>query len=1009
MNANQNHEISPAERLLTGLGAALLLSATLFFFGPAYLYFNNILELPFFFGEICYYFAGAAAAAFILLALLALPWRPVPHRKITALLFALGFLLWAQGHLLVWNYGLLDGREIEWGRYWLNGAADTVVWVAVLGLALVKTGFVYRLAGKAAYILVLVQAGGLLLTAYFAPAQPGWKSYIIDTETRFAYSGEKNVIILVLDSFQADVFQEIIDEDERFREMFEGFTFFRNALGGYPNTYPSIPLILTGNYYDNSVPIQNFIEKTFSFQSLPLFLKENGFRTEAYPLFQKTIYCKKHIFSNLRSRGFVLDGHDNMLGIYKITFFRHLPHFFKRYFHIRNITMESNQLGYNMEFMLALRKEAVVFTDDPVFKFYHLVGAHAPFTLNEKLEYEELETNRTGLVSQSKANLLIAGELISKLKELDIYEVSMIIVIGDHGRSSSNLGINIEQLSFSENEGEPELVSKDVIASAIPLILVKPFGTGETLQISDAPVTLADIPKTVLTALDLDGECPGFSMFEVAEEAQRQRRYYYYLWTPEFHKFEKDYLPLMQEYLVEGFSWFNSSWRPAYREYAAGSVIDCTPPPIPWGETLHFGREGGAAPYLGGGWSAPEEGFTWTSGEKASLILPLEETEADLIFTLTASPFLAAGQIERQPVVIWVNGEKVGEWVFSEKGERKVVIPNKLLEYPYTGITLELPGAASPAEMDTGEDTRVLALAVQEIRMTLLEKYRFGSPITFGREGNAGLYLAEGWSEPEKEHTWTDGSSAALTLPVAETEAALILTARFSPFLAPGAVERQRVNVLVNGRVAARWLIDREGAQEKKVIISASLQNGPNLEITFELPDATSPSSAGLSEDGRWLGLAVENILIAELPFYRWGTSIRFGYRGNAPRYQWEGWSVPEGEFTWSDGEEAVLLLSTTPAEKDLRLKAFLFAYFPEEALEQQRIEVQVNGRIAGRWVIGERTMQELELSIPREWVQDNLLELVFRFPDAVSPSALGTGADGRTLGAGFYTIVIEE
>ena len=42
-------------------------------------------------------------------------------KKVTALFFAIGLLLWIQGNIMVWNYGLLDGHIIPWGDYFWNG------------------------------------------------------------------------------------------------------------------------------------------------------------------------------------------------------------------------------------------------------------------------------------------------------------------------------------------------------------------------------------------------------------------------------------------------------------------------------------------------------------------------------------------------------------------------------------------------------------------------------------------------------------------------------------------------------------------------------------------------------------------------------------------------------------------------------------------------------------------------------------------------------------------------
>ncbi len=69
------------------------------------------------------------------------------------------------------------------------------------------------------------------------------------------------------------------NEDEKYRDMFDGFTYYRNTVGGFSTTYPSVTLILSGKYYDNSVPIKDFIKNTSLNNSIPVVLKQNGFRT----------------------------------------------------------------------------------------------------------------------------------------------------------------------------------------------------------------------------------------------------------------------------------------------------------------------------------------------------------------------------------------------------------------------------------------------------------------------------------------------------------------------------------------------------------------------------------------------------------------------------------------------------------------------------------------------------------------------------------------------------------
>ncbi len=99
--------------------------------------------------------------------------------------------------------------------------------------------------------------------------------------------------------FRSDIFQEIINEEEEYNKMFQGFTYYRNAAGGFPSTMASIPLMMTGVYYNNSIPFDEYVNTSYQHASLPKTLKENGYLGWAYES-NRLIYPDPEIFSNAR-------------------------------------------------------------------------------------------------------------------------------------------------------------------------------------------------------------------------------------------------------------------------------------------------------------------------------------------------------------------------------------------------------------------------------------------------------------------------------------------------------------------------------------------------------------------------------------------------------------------------------------------------------------------------------------------------------------------------------------
>lgn len=708
------------------IGAAFLLSFTLLFFGPSYMYYGNILEIPYFYSDMVWIFVAYSLAAAAIISGILLILKGTIHQRAVALVFALGLLFWIQGHILVWDYGILDGREIIWNDYLLNGIIDSAVWIAVLGVALFKAPSFYKHIALASVLLLVVQGGGLAAEIYQAPDEPEWKGYAIgyDDATMFEFSKEQNVIILVLDTFQSDVFQEIIDEDDGYREMFGGFTYYRNAVGGFPTTYASVTFILTGEYYDNSIPIQDFIETAFLDNSIPRALKEDGYRVDLFPLGGAEIYLGDEITSNIgtKQRGKVeraVDAQKGAVELHRLTMFRHVPHILKSYFDFMPFVDlgDNGDIHRDVVFYNSLVSNTAASSEERTLKFYHLWGAHNPYTLNAQLQNENLPQNRSGYKEQAKASLKVAGELIAQLKEHDIYDNSMIFIVGDHGNPHGHIGLHTE--SLSKNDGiESQLVDVNVVATGIPLMLVKPFNSDGDLVISDAPVTLGDIPQTIASELQLSNEFPGVSVLSLNESDERTRKFYHYVWSKEYWDWSKAYLPPMTEYTINGHSWRPNSWKSTYRTYKAGEITTSNPIyEYRCGTIINFAKGGNAQPYQVFGWSYPEEGFTWTDGYSAVLAVQPDKMDSDLILTLVAHPHLGGGDIDQQRVVVIVNGHRVGEWIFDQPTiqEKTIVIPHVVLENDVLHIALELPDAKSPYDLERSEDPRDLALAVRSM------------------------------------------------------------------------------------------------------------------------------------------------------------------------------------------------------------------------------------------------------------------------------------------------------
>jgi hypothetical protein len=710
----------------TKLCVALLISFTLFIFGSANLYFTNVSEFSFLFSMIWYYFVALALIVLVVIFVFLVKIDNKYSEKITVLFFALGLLLWIQGNIIVWNYGLLDGHTIPWADYFWNGIVDAIVWITILAIFFIKSDFIYKHIRIVCILLILVQFVGLMATVSTAPSEPTWKCFSHDSEKLYEFSSDTNVIIIILDTYQSDVFQEIIDENEKYKDMFDGFTYYRNSLSGFPMTEASITNILSGKYYDNSVPIQDFIKNTTLDNSLPVVLKQNGFRTSISAYDFNAIYPTYDVFDDISSEpvgnaGIVQNTNlDDASFLTELTLFRHIPQPLKMMLFSKPLV--PGKIDPDLIMSERFKTQVTVGSSTPTFKIFHLSGAHEPFIINENLESQKLPFNRSGYKSTAKAALSITNALLTSLKKQGTYNNSLIFIVGDHGNHQGYTGLNN---TLNKTMIDSIIVSEAIIPEAIPLILVKPINSTGPLSISDAPVALADIPKTIAESQELANDYPGESLFDNNISRERIRLFYHYdgsndIWNNQSVLAVNGYLPALKEYQINGFSWESGSWNPTYRTLTSRGVQYNLPPIYHSGTTIHFGLGGEVEPYLGIGWGGPENGFMWTSETRSGIIFQMNKPQSDLLLNLQFSPFLVDNKLDHQRLNIWINGHLIKNYTVSTPGPQTiaVVLNRTLLNENIQTVVFELPDATSPYEIGSSPDLRKLGIAVQSFSLT---------------------------------------------------------------------------------------------------------------------------------------------------------------------------------------------------------------------------------------------------------------------------------------------------
>jgi hypothetical protein len=139
--------------------------------------------------------------------------------------------------------------------------------------------------------------------------------------------------------------------------------------------------------------------------------------------------------------------------------------------------------------------------------------------------------------------------------------------------------------------------------------------------------------------------------------------------------------------------------------------------------------------------------------------------------------------------------------------------------------------------------------------------------IDFTQGGNSDNYCTEGWSGAEPTHRWGVGTISALRIPPPPTASPppsrYILTVDMCPYLVPGHIETQSLEVLVNGVTIASVVLDSPRAISVKM--NANIIRDHGCVITFRHPDASSPFDQGVP-DRRVLAVSFTSLTISSQP-----------------------------------------------------------------------------------------------------------------------------------------------
>lgn len=681
-----------AKKLFPFLIPSFLISCNIFLFGPFVLFHGNINEFTIPLHSILKILLLPALILVLVFSLVGILLPKKSLQYYISILFILGFLTWLQGNFLVWKYGVLAGREIDWAKTTWCGWVDSSIWCVFLILALVYSGKIFKAAVKGSFILLSIQIIAVILMSIKTPEV--WKSeeklspHEPPAKAIFELSTAHNVIHFLFDSFQSDIFREIINQDwEHYTSAFEGFTFFEEATGSFPSTHMSIPAIFSGQNYTNNIPIPFFLTSVMNTgKTITNVLYSKGYDID---LSGVNVSYKRGQYTNFYSipvpYGVTKADYEiaNSALMADLSLFRHAPHFLKKFIYNRQLwsvqqLASSNHIEQRLHhyfshtaFLHDVIENIHVKRIQPVYKFFHLMTTHAPFVLNKNCEYagKILPGSRENTKIQARCSLDLLVNYLDQLRLIDSYDSSLIIIQADTGAGREIKLKNFDKPQKREHSAINEEDLLKIAGYALPLLMIKPPHSRGSLRISEAQVMLTDIPATINSVLMLNEKFPGRNIFEIDPQEARERKFYYYKWQHE--NWQDPYFKYLIEFTLEGSAFDIDSWRIGPTHYSPKKVSYHA-------EKIDFGTEK-AKKFMRFGWSENEindEGvtFNWAVGNSASLHLSLPRANATVLTANIQSLPFGNPQI----VTIKVDSKEVGTWELTPPWtleEHSVVIP----------------------------------------------------------------------------------------------------------------------------------------------------------------------------------------------------------------------------------------------------------------------------------------------------------------------------------------------
>ena len=611
-----------------------------------------------------------------------------------SLLFSGGLALFIQGNFVTTNYGILDGTAVDWGSYTFTAVWNTLMWILIIVIPLVIYKM-YPFLMKKLLIIVsvaafVVQGISTVITLRNTDIEDKDKDYsfMLSKGNEFLISEKENIIVFLLDAYDSVYFNDFMNSHEDFKDsVWENFIYYPNTVGGSTRTVLALPHLLTNQAYTTGEPygeyINNSYEKTNLYKELEANNYDIGIFTNSSFIAEDTAKSFVNYSSDKKS---VKDTTVLLKKWIKFMGCKYFPHLLKKRvwmysgefdeaaFSSDNSNNVAYSVSYDSVFFEDFNREGLVYENEHnAFRFYHLMGAHAPYNLTKE---GTRNAEGTSLEEQEEGVWFILDKYFTEMKNKGVYDSANIIILADHG---------------------------DLRLETNPLFMIKPANNNNGFEVDDRPVSFQNFTPTILEMIGVDNDIE--SVFELTEEDNKER--YFYVQRGDD----------LIEILVEGDAYGEKNAKQTGTTYPIfGKTGEITP--YEFGTPLYFDLRATGNRYTVSGFRSAETTLTWMLGYQSIIELPLvKEASKDLVLDIELTHIIT----DNQRVQLTVNDNFVDEQIPQDK-KLHFVIPKEYVTGDTIQLVFDLPDATSPKSIDPNStDESILSIALFSLTVSLSE------------------------------------------------------------------------------------------------------------------------------------------------------------------------------------------------------------------------------------------------------------------------------------------------